>query len=60
MPPGGVGRIVISFHSYAGGHPWRCYTLEHEANDMMRPYEILAWAGEWARTGSSASGGAKG
>ena len=40
-PPGTVTRIVISFQGYAGRYLWHCHILEHEANDMMRPYEIL-------------------
>lgn len=41
-PPGIVTRIIIPFQGYAGRYLWHCHILEHEANDMMRPYEILA------------------
>jgi spore coat protein A len=41
-PPGMVTRIIIPFQGYAGRYVWHCHILEHEANDMMRPYEILA------------------
>lgn len=37
---GAVTRILISFEGYAGRYLWHCHVLEHEANAMMRPYEI--------------------
>jgi spore coat protein A, manganese oxidase len=40
-PPGMVTRIIIPFQGYAGRYVWHCHILEHEANDMMRPYSIL-------------------
>jgi spore coat protein A len=39
-PGGMVTRIIIPFHGYSGKYLWHCHILEHEANDMMRPYEI--------------------
>jgi spore coat protein A, manganese oxidase len=41
-PPNLVTRIHISFAGYPGRYLWHCHVQEHEANDMMRPYEILA------------------
>jgi len=41
-PPGMVTRIIVPFSGYAGRYLWHCHILEHEANDMMRPYEIVA------------------
>jgi spore coat protein A len=41
-PPGMVTRIIVPFHGYAGRYLWHCHILEHEANDMMRPYEVIA------------------
>jgi len=41
-PGGMVTRIVVPFHGYAGRYLWHCHILEHEANDMMRPYEVVA------------------
>lgn len=41
-PPGTVTRIIVPFEPYAGRYLWHCHILEHEANDMMRPYEIRA------------------
>lgn len=38
---GGVTRILIHFEGYAGRFLWHCHILEHEANAMMRPYDIL-------------------
>lgn len=36
-----VTRIIIPFVGYAGRYVWHCHLLEHEDNEMMRPYEIL-------------------
>jgi spore coat protein A len=41
-PAGTVTRIIVPFAGYAGKYLWHCHILEHEANDMMRPYEIVA------------------
>ncbi len=41
-PPGMVTRILIPFQGYAGRYVWHCHILEHEANEMMRPYEIFS------------------
>jgi spore coat protein A len=40
-PPNMVTRIHISFAGYPGRYVWHCHVQEHEANDMMRPYEIV-------------------
>jgi spore coat protein A len=40
--PGMVTRIVVPFEGYAGRYVWHCHVLEHEDNEMMRPYEVLA------------------
>lgn len=39
-PPEMVTRIIVRFQGYAGRYVWHCHILEHEANDMMRPYLI--------------------
>jgi len=39
--PGLVTRIIVHFEGYAGKYVWHCHILEHEDNEMMRPYEIL-------------------
>ncbi|QHN03948.1 bilirubin oxidase [Granulicella sp. WH15] len=41
-PSGTVTRIIIPFEGYAGRYLWHCHILEHEANDMMRPYDVIA------------------
>ena len=38
---GHVTRIIVPFHGYAGRYVWHCHLLEHEDNEMMRPYEIV-------------------
>jgi len=41
-PPETVTRIIVPFKGYAGRYLWHCHILEHEANDMMRPYVMVA------------------
>ncbi len=36
-----VTRIIVPFTGYAGRYVWHCHILEHEDNEMMRPYEVL-------------------
>jgi spore coat protein A len=38
---GHVTRIIVPFEGYAGKYVWHCHLLEHEDNEMMRPYEII-------------------
>lgn len=38
---GMVTRIITRFEGYAGRYVWHCHILEHEDNDMMRPFEIV-------------------
>jgi spore coat protein A len=40
-PPGMVTRIVVRFEGYVGRYLYHCHVLEHEANDMMRPYDVV-------------------
>jgi spore coat protein A len=40
--PAMVTRIIVPFEGYAGRYVWHCHILEHEDNEMMRPYEVLA------------------
>lgn len=39
--PGEVLSIVAHFEGYTGRYVYHCHMLEHEDNDMMRPYEVL-------------------
>lgn len=39
--PGAVTRILVPFEGFAGRYVWHCHILEHEDNEMMRPYEVL-------------------
>jgi spore coat protein A, manganese oxidase len=36
-----VTRIIVRFEGYAGRYVWHCHILEHEDNEMMRPYEVV-------------------
>jgi spore coat protein A, manganese oxidase len=40
--PGMVTRIIVPFQGYPGRYIWHCHILEHEDNEMMRPYEVVA------------------
>jgi spore coat protein A len=40
-PPGMITRIVTNFEGYAGKYLYHCHILEHESNDMMRPFEVV-------------------
>jgi spore coat protein A len=35
-------RIIVRFEGYTGRYVWHCHVLEHEDNEMMRPYDVLA------------------
>jgi spore coat protein A len=39
--PGMVTRIIARFDGEPGRYVWHCHLLEHEDNEMMRPYELL-------------------
>ncbi|HZP23537.1 MAG TPA: multicopper oxidase [Terriglobales bacterium] len=36
-----VTRIIVPFNCHPGRYVWHCHILEHEDNEMMRPYEIV-------------------
>jgi spore coat protein A len=40
--PGMVTRIIVKFEGYTGRYVWHCHLLEHEDNEMMRPYDVIA------------------
>jgi spore coat protein A len=40
--PGMVTRIIIRFEGFTGRYVWHCHILEHEDNEMMRPFEVIA------------------
>ena len=42
VDPGTLTRIIVPFHGYTGRYVWHCHILEHEDNEMMRPYEVIA------------------
>jgi len=35
-------RILVKFDGWPGKYAWHCHVLEHEANEMMRPFEVHA------------------
>jgi spore coat protein A, manganese oxidase len=38
---GMMTRILIQFDGYPGRYVWQCQVLEHAANEMMRPFEVV-------------------
>ncbi len=42
VSPGSSTRIIVHFEGYTGRYVWHCHILEHEDNEMMRPYEVIA------------------
>ncbi len=38
---GMVTRIIARFEGFTGRYVWHCHILEHEDNEMMRPYEVI-------------------
>jgi spore coat protein A len=39
--PGMVTRIIARFEGFPGRYVWHCHILEHEDNEMMRPFEVV-------------------
>ena len=39
--PGKVTRIKVRFTDFTGKYVWHCHIVEHEDNDMMRPFEVV-------------------
>jgi hypothetical protein len=39
--PDTVTRIIVRFEGFTGRYVWHCHLLEHEDNEMMRPYEVI-------------------
>ena len=39
--PGMLTRIIVRFDGYPGRYVWHCHLLEHAANEMMRPFDVL-------------------
>ena len=40
-----VTRIIVPFEGFTGRYVWHCHNLEHEDNQMMRPYEVVTAGG---------------
>lgn len=37
-----VTRIIVRFEGYSGRYVWHCHIIEHDDNEMMRPFDVLA------------------
>jgi len=44
--PGTVTRIIVRFEGFLGRYVWHCHLLEHEDNEMMRPFKVVGTAAE--------------
>jgi spore coat protein A len=42
VSPKEVLTILVPFEGYTGRYVYHCHMLEHEDNDMMRPFEVVA------------------
>jgi spore coat protein A len=42
VSPEASTRIIVTFEGYTGRYVWHCHILEHEDNEMMRPYEVVS------------------
>ena len=40
--PGMITRIIVKFEGFTGRYVWHCHILEHEDNEMMRPFDVVA------------------
>ena len=40
--PRDVLTILVRFEGYTGRYVYHCHVVEHEDNDMMRPFEVVA------------------
>ena len=40
--PGDILTILARFEGYTGKYVFHCHMLEHEDNDMMRPFLVVA------------------
>jgi spore coat protein A, manganese oxidase len=40
--PRDVLTIIVRFEGFTGRYVFHCHMLEHEDNDMMRPYEVVS------------------
>ena len=40
-PCGEVTRVIVRFGSFTGDYVLHCHILEHEENDMMRPFRVM-------------------
>jgi spore coat protein A, manganese oxidase len=36
-----ITRIIVPFRGFPGRYVWHCHVLEHEDNEMMRPFEVV-------------------
>ena len=49
VPPGVVARVIMRFEGFCGRYVWHCHILEHEDNEMMRPFDVMPAKSDFAR-----------
>jgi spore coat protein A len=42
VSPSEILTILVRFEGFTGRYVFHCHMLEHEDNDMMRPYEVVS------------------
>lgn len=42
VDPGTIAGIIVKFEGYTGRCVCHCHLLEHAANEVMRPLEVVA------------------
>ena len=50
-------RIVVNFRDFAGQFPWHCHILEHEEQEMMRPFEVVTGKSDGGNNGRGSGHG---
>ncbi|MGA7521390.1 MAG: multicopper oxidase [Acidobacteriaceae bacterium] len=55
--PGEVLSIIVHFEGYTGRYVYHCHMVEHEDNDMMRPFVVIP--AETAPSAENKTSGAK-
>jgi spore coat protein A len=56
--PGLVTQVIAMFEGFSGQYVWHCHILEHEDQEMMRPFVVLPSPSSTARDATRPAGGA--
>ncbi len=56
--PGLVTQVIAMFEGFSGQYVWHCHILEHEDQEMMRPFVVLPPPPSTARDATKPGGAA--